>query len=135
VNSSEIQKLAHLARLEISSDTVEETAKSINEVLALVDQLKAAKTDGVAPMAHPLDAIQKLRVDEVEINFLTSHPPVRMGFSWFPKSSIKAAFTGITITLPQQLLPTHNSRRFRLPTHNSRRFRLTVSHETRLCKT
>lgn len=65
MNPSDIEKLANLARLEISEDTVEETAKSITEVLALVDQLQAANTDGIAPMAHPLDAVQKLRADAV----------------------------------------------------------------------
>ncbi|WP_188149968.1 Asp-tRNA(Asn)/Glu-tRNA(Gln) amidotransferase subunit GatC [Teredinibacter waterburyi] len=62
---SEIEKLAHLARLNINDETIDETAKSITGVLALVDQLQAANTDGTAPMAHPLDAIQKLRIDEV----------------------------------------------------------------------
>lgn len=62
---SEIQKLANLAKLEINDETVAETAQSITEVLALVDQLQDANTDGVAPMAHPLDAIQTLRIDMV----------------------------------------------------------------------
>lgn len=62
---SEIEKLAHLARLNINDETIDETAKSITGVLALVDQLQAANTEGTAPMAHPLDAIQKLRIDEV----------------------------------------------------------------------
>ncbi len=45
--------------------TVDEVAKSITDVLALVDQLQAADTEGVAPMAHPLDATQRLRADQV----------------------------------------------------------------------
>ncbi|TVZ40764.1 aspartyl/glutamyl-tRNA(Asn/Gln) amidotransferase subunit C [Alteromonadaceae bacterium 2753L.S.0a.02] len=65
MNPSEIEKLANLARLEINAETIEETAKSITEVLALVDQLTAVNTEGVRPMAHPLDAVQRLRADEV----------------------------------------------------------------------
>ncbi|WP_045857256.1 Asp-tRNA(Asn)/Glu-tRNA(Gln) amidotransferase subunit GatC [Teredinibacter purpureus] len=65
MNPSEIEKLANLARLKISEETIEETAKSITEVLALVDQLQAADTDGTTPMAHPLDATQRLRADKV----------------------------------------------------------------------
>lgn len=65
MDPSDIQKIAHLARLEISSDVAEETAKSITEVLALVDQLQSVDTDGVEPMAHPLDATQRLRADIV----------------------------------------------------------------------
>lgn len=62
---SDIEKLAKLARLEINDETLGEVANSITEVLALVDQLQAADTNGVAPMAHPLDAVQTLRADEV----------------------------------------------------------------------
>lgn len=62
---SDIEKLAKLVRLEINDETLGEVANSITEVLALVDQLQAADTNGVAPMAHPLDAVQILRADEV----------------------------------------------------------------------
>jgi len=65
VNPSEIEKLANLARLKISEETIEETANSITEVLALVDQLQAVDTLGASPMAHPLDAVQRLRADTV----------------------------------------------------------------------
>ncbi|WP_018276967.1 Asp-tRNA(Asn)/Glu-tRNA(Gln) amidotransferase subunit GatC [Teredinibacter turnerae] len=65
MNPSDIEKLAHLARLEISAETIEQTAKSITEVLALVDQLSSVNTDGVVPMAHPLDAVQRLRADDI----------------------------------------------------------------------
>lgn len=65
MKAEDIQKLAKLARLEINAETAEETAASITNVLNLVDQLQAADTDGVAPMAHPLDAVQLLRADEV----------------------------------------------------------------------
>ncbi len=62
---SEIQKLANLAMLDINEETAKETASSITDVLALIDQLQAADTDGVAPMAHPLDAVQVLRADNI----------------------------------------------------------------------
>ncbi|VUD59885.1 Glutamyl-tRNA(Gln) amidotransferase subunit C [Thalassocella blandensis] len=65
MEAKEIEKLAKLARLEITQETIDETAKSITEVLALVDQLQSADTGDIAPMAHPLDAVQVLRKDEV----------------------------------------------------------------------
>lgn len=65
MDQSEIQKLAELARIQVDEQTLGNVANSINDVLALVDQLQAANTDGVAPMAHPLDAIQRLRPDQV----------------------------------------------------------------------
>ncbi len=65
MNPSDVEKLAHLARLEISDDTIAEVSKSVSEVIKLVDQLQAASTEGVEPMAHPQDALQILRSDEV----------------------------------------------------------------------
>lgn len=65
VDRSDITKLAELSRIAISEQTADAVAKSISEVLALVDQLQAVNTDGVEPMAHPLDAIQRLRADVV----------------------------------------------------------------------
>jgi aspartyl-tRNA(Asn)/glutamyl-tRNA(Gln) amidotransferase subunit C len=65
VDRSDIAKLAELSRIAISDAAAETVAQSISEVLALVDQLQAVDTTGVRPMAHPLDAIQRLRPDEV----------------------------------------------------------------------
>ncbi len=65
VSSTDIAKLAELARIAISDNTADQVAASISDVLALVDQLQAVNTQGVAPMAHPLDAVQRLRADEV----------------------------------------------------------------------
>lgn len=65
MDRSEIRKLANLAQLEIGEEALDEVASSISDVLALVDQLQAADTHQVEPMAHPLDATQRLREDAV----------------------------------------------------------------------
>lgn len=65
MNSCEIEKLANLARLEVNAQTVSETAKSITNVLSLIDELQAIETSDIEPMAHPLDAKQRLRADTV----------------------------------------------------------------------
>jgi len=65
LDRNDIEKLAELARLELSEANIDDVTKSISEVLSLVDQLQAANTDGVAPMAHPHDAVQRLRADTV----------------------------------------------------------------------
>ncbi len=65
VDRSDITKLSKLARIQISDEAADEAAKSISDVLALVDQLQAVNTDCVLPMAHPLDAVQRLRADVV----------------------------------------------------------------------
>ena len=37
----------------------------LNSILEMVDTLQTAQTEGVAPMAHPLDMTQPLRPDAV----------------------------------------------------------------------
>lgn len=69
IERSDIEKLAELARIQITENQITATTRSIADVLALVDQLQAVDTTGVEPLAHPLDAIQRLRADEVsEVN-------------------------------------------------------------------
>ncbi len=62
---SDIAKLAHLARIAVPESEVDQVTQRISDVLDLVDQLQAADTEGVQPMAHPLDATQRLRADQV----------------------------------------------------------------------
>ena len=61
----EITALAHLARININQDIVEDVTNNINDILSLVDQLQQANTEGVTPMPHPLDAVQRLRPDTI----------------------------------------------------------------------
>ncbi|MCK9504431.1 MAG: Asp-tRNA(Asn)/Glu-tRNA(Gln) amidotransferase subunit GatC [Porticoccaceae bacterium] len=90
IERADIEKLAQLARIEITEDQITVTTNSIANVLNLVDQLQAANTDGVVPMAHPLDAVQRLRADEVtEINqrdaFQAIAPATENGLYLVPK--------------------------------------------------
>jgi aspartyl-tRNA(Asn)/glutamyl-tRNA(Gln) amidotransferase subunit C len=54
-----------LARIRISDEDIGLVTLRITEILQMVDQLQAADTQGVEPMANPLDAIQRLRSDVV----------------------------------------------------------------------
>ena len=62
---SDVKKIAHLARLEIAEDDIPDYAHNLSAILDLVAQMDAENTHDVAPMAHPLDAKQRLRLDEV----------------------------------------------------------------------
>ncbi|MCP8687885.1 Asp-tRNA(Asn)/Glu-tRNA(Gln) amidotransferase subunit GatC [Marinobacterium sedimentorum] len=62
---SDVEKIAHLARLQIREDEVPGYTQTLSDILALVDQLQATDTTDVEPMAHPLDAVQRLRADVV----------------------------------------------------------------------
>ncbi len=60
-----VKRVAHLARLEISEDELPGFHEQLTKVLTMVEQVNEVNTDGIKPMAHPLDANQRLRDDEV----------------------------------------------------------------------
>jgi len=63
LDASEIKKIAHLARLGINADDIPEYSRNLSDILAFVEQLNAVDTTGVEPLAHPLEATQRLRAD------------------------------------------------------------------------
>lgn len=65
IERNDIEKLAKLARIAIDDNTVDDVTRRLGSVLELVDQLQAVDTQGVEPMAHPLNAVQRLRADVV----------------------------------------------------------------------
>ncbi|WP_226665888.1 Asp-tRNA(Asn)/Glu-tRNA(Gln) amidotransferase subunit GatC [Microbulbifer aggregans] len=90
VDAQTVEKLAELARIAISEETIDEVSSRLGDVLQLVDQLQAVNTEGVEPMAHPLDEIQVLRKDAVtEPNrreeFLKLAPQTEAGLYLVPK--------------------------------------------------
>ncbi|MDD5215698.1 MAG: Asp-tRNA(Asn)/Glu-tRNA(Gln) amidotransferase subunit GatC [Methylococcales bacterium] len=65
LSAVEVKKIAHLARLGIEEQNVAAYADDLNGVLALMTQMSELDTKGIKPMAHPMDQVQRLRVDEV----------------------------------------------------------------------
>ncbi|AWF83502.1 Asp-tRNA(Asn)/Glu-tRNA(Gln) amidotransferase GatCAB subunit C [Microbulbifer sp. A4B17] len=90
MDTQTVEKLAELARIAISKETIEEVSNRLGDVLQLVDQLQSTNTDGIAPMAHPLDEVQKLRTDAVtetdnREDFLKLAPQTEEGLYLVPK--------------------------------------------------
>ncbi|MBB88289.1 Asp-tRNA(Asn)/Glu-tRNA(Gln) amidotransferase subunit GatC [Abyssibacter sp.] len=65
LSKDQLRTVAHLARLELDEADVELYSGNLNDILSMVDQLNQADTTDVAPMAHPLDMVQRLRRDFV----------------------------------------------------------------------
>ena len=65
LTKTEVEKIAHLARLHVSDVEAEEVAKGVSDILALIDKMQSVDTDNVEPLAHPFYAAQKLRPDVV----------------------------------------------------------------------
>ncbi len=62
----DVESIAHLARLAISEAQLPVYVDSLSKILSFVEQLNAAETAAVEPMAHPLaDQVQRMRPDEV----------------------------------------------------------------------
>ncbi len=60
----DVHAMAALAKLEVTSEEVDQVTQNLTGILAFVEQLQDVDTDGVAPMAHPLgDLTQRLRPD------------------------------------------------------------------------
>ncbi len=83
-------KIARLARIEIKDEEIENYAKELSGIIDFVDQLNATDTTAVEPMAHPLDQVQRLRVDEVTEGdqrklFQSIAPEVENGLYLVPK--------------------------------------------------
>lgn len=90
VTNDDVEKIAHLARLAISENDIPEYAQNLSNILGLVEQMNAIDTSKVSPMAHPLDAVQRLRTDEVteenqRENFQAIAPQVEKGLFLVPK--------------------------------------------------
>ena len=58
-----IKKLTYLSKLSIPENDIDELSKNLDNILKLIGEIDAAPTDGMLPMAHPLDFSQPLRDD------------------------------------------------------------------------
>ncbi|MEH6635746.1 MAG: Asp-tRNA(Asn)/Glu-tRNA(Gln) amidotransferase subunit GatC [Halioglobus sp.] len=90
IEQDEIEKIAELARIRISGDQIGLVTQRITEILQMVDQLQAVDTQGIEPMANPLDATQRLRADVVTQSnrreaFQAIAPAVENGLYLVPK--------------------------------------------------
>ena len=94
LTSSDIARIASLARLQLASDESERMLGQINGFFNLVETMRSVDTAGVEPLAHPVAAIEditlRLRDDiasepnDREAN-QKSAPAVEMGLFLVPK--------------------------------------------------
>lgn len=65
LSKEQVEYIATLARLRLQDDEIADVVEKLSNIVDFVDQLQAAPTDDVVPMAHPLDMSQRLRADEI----------------------------------------------------------------------
>lgn len=61
---ADIQKLARLARLELSAEEAAGLAPQFQQMLTFVQQLNQLDTEGVEPMTTALDVVNRWQADE-----------------------------------------------------------------------
>lgn len=64
LSKEEIEKLAHLARLEFADDELEQMKADLEKILAFVGRIDALNLEDVEPLIYMNKEVDKLRADE-----------------------------------------------------------------------
>jgi aspartyl-tRNA(Asn)/glutamyl-tRNA(Gln) amidotransferase subunit C len=64
-DQSDVEKIAHLARLAVPEEEAKKLSGNLSRILDLVAQMEQVDTSNVEPMAHPLNMNHRLREDRV----------------------------------------------------------------------
>ena len=70
ISSSDVRKVAQLARLELPEDQIETYTEQLEEILSYVDQLQDIDTENITPTTRAVEVINAMREDLVEVNCL-----------------------------------------------------------------
>ncbi len=62
LNSQDIARIAHLARLELRPAESERMLSQINDFFAIVEKMRAVDTSGVEPLPHPVAAVRDVQL-------------------------------------------------------------------------
>ena len=65
---SDVEKIAKLSRLHLSSEEQAQILQELNDIFTLVEKMQTVNTDGIEPMAHPHEVALRLREDVVSEN-------------------------------------------------------------------
>lgn len=90
LTKEQVEHIASLARLELRESEFDDVVAKLSRIVDFVDQLQAAPTDDVLPMAHPLNMTQRLRADEVtepnaRDDYQANAPAIEDGYYLVPK--------------------------------------------------
>ena len=62
---TDVQRVAHLARLEITPEQTEAMLAKLSGIFALIEKMQQVDTRNIEPMAHAQDVVLALRQDAV----------------------------------------------------------------------
>ena len=86
----DVERIALLARVEVSAAEVEQVLGPLTAIFGLIEQMQAVNTDGVEPMSHAQDLVLRLRPDAItepdrRALFQSVAPAVENGLYLVPK--------------------------------------------------
>jgi aspartyl-tRNA(Asn)/glutamyl-tRNA(Gln) amidotransferase subunit C len=86
----DVKRIAWLARIEITDAEAAAAQGQLNAIFKLIEQMQSVDTEGVEPMAHGQDVVQRLREDRVTETdqhalFQSIAPQVENGLYLVPK--------------------------------------------------
>lgn len=64
-----IQKIAHLARLQLTAEEANELSEQLSKIILHFDEISALNTEGVEPLITPSEIEYSLRDDQVKQDF------------------------------------------------------------------
>jgi len=87
---NDIKRVAKLARIEISETDAEQNLVRLSGIFDLIEQMRAVDTQGIQPMSHSQDMVQRLREDIVTESdqrtlFQSVAPQIEDGYYLVPK--------------------------------------------------
>lgn len=66
ISRDEVQKVSLLARLQLTAEELDQMTSQLGAILDYMDLLGEVDTEGVEPLAHPLDVVNVFREDKVQ---------------------------------------------------------------------
>ncbi len=90
IDKQTVLKVANLARIAVTDEDAEATAKKLSAIIGFIEQLSEVDTDNVEPLANVANIDLRLRKDEVtdgdcQDKVLANAPESLQGFFVVPK--------------------------------------------------
>ena len=61
----DVYRIAELAHVGINEEAAQRMPAELNDIFKMIERIQAVDTEGVEPMMHPHDGVQRLREDKV----------------------------------------------------------------------
>lgn len=69
ISPDDVKYIAHLARLELKEEELEEFSHQLGRIITYVEKINELKTDDIPPTSHVLTLQNVMREDKIESSF------------------------------------------------------------------